>query len=196
MSILIQTELAGKINNLPGFKSEALLPVFEAVVNSIQAIEDRGTPTGKGKVTVFIHRESQKALSEEFEREKSIHSFEIEDDGVGFDDVNYGAFCTADTTHKLARGCKGIGRFYWLKAFESVEIRSVYKDGDNRYFRELRFTREKGFEELRREVTDKPQKTSIRLVGYKREYREQPSSFKTTPKIAQRILEHCLSFFI
>jgi hypothetical protein len=38
--IFLQTDLEGKINNLSHFKQEALLPVFEAIVNSIDAIED------------------------------------------------------------------------------------------------------------------------------------------------------------
>ncbi|MCD4728259.1 MAG: hypothetical protein K8R46_11385 [Pirellulales bacterium] len=195
MSVYIQTELAGKINNLPSFKSEALLPVFEAVVNSIQAIEDRGLQNER-KITVSIHRSPQKTLTDEMDREKSIVGFDIEDNGIGFNDINYDAFKTADTTHKFARGCKGIGRFYWLKAFNKVEIDSVYTEGKKRYLRKILFTSEKGFEELSREETDFPQKTIVKLIGYKREYREQPSSFKTTQKIAQRILEHCLSYYI
>lgn len=192
--VLIQTELAGKINNLPSFKSEALLPVFEAVVNSIQAIEDRGS--GRGKIVVYIRRDCQKNIPVEMDREKPITSYEIEDNGIGFDQINYNAFRTSDTTHKFERGCKGIGRFYWLKAFRSVDIESVYTEGNKRYCRKIRFTCDKGFEVLANKVSDAPQKTIVKLKGYKREYRKQPSSFKTTEKIAQRIFEHCLSFFI
>ena len=39
MNRKLQSELKGIIGLLKDFKSEALLPVFEAVVNSIQAIE-------------------------------------------------------------------------------------------------------------------------------------------------------------
>jgi hypothetical protein len=42
----LKTNLEGKVRNLPHFKGEALLPVFEAVVNSIQAIEERGNLSG------------------------------------------------------------------------------------------------------------------------------------------------------
>ncbi len=196
MSVMIQTELEGKINNMPHFKSEALLPVFEAVVNSIQAIQARHD-IKRGEITVRIHRDPQMRLSaEETDREKPIVGFTIEDNGIGFDEQNYRSFLTSDTTYKLERGCKGVGRFFWLKAFAKVEIESVYMEGDKRRIRSIRFTRERGFEELKHEDTDQPQKTVVTLIGYTREYREQPSSFKTTTKIAQRILEHCLSFFI
>lgn len=195
MSIFIQTELEGKIINLPHFKSEALLPVFEAVVNSIQAIEDR-QDIERGKITVRIQRTAQITMSSDADYEKPIVGFTIEDNGIGFDEENYQSFLTSDTTHKLARGCKGIGRFFWLKAFTKVEIESVYAIGKRRQLRSIRFTRERGFEEVKHEASEQPQKTIVKLIGYAREYQKQPSSFKTTQKIAQRILEHCLSFFI
>ena len=53
----------GKINNLPNFYNEALLPVFEAVVNSIHAIQERGNYED-GEITIKIIRE--KNLSEFF----------------------------------------------------------------------------------------------------------------------------------
>lgn len=195
MGVLIQTELANKIQNLPHFKSEALLPVFEAVVNSIQAIEDR-PDTSPGTITVRIQRHAQQSLPGVREAEQPIVGFTIEDDGIGFDEDNYKSFLTSDSTYKLARGCKGIGRFFWLKAFERAEIESVHSMDATRRLRKILFTRDRGFEELNHEETHEPMKTVVKLVDYRSEYREQPSSFKTTKKIAQRILEHCLSFYI
>jgi len=193
--VLIQTDLTGKINNLPHFKSEALLPLFEAVVNSIQAIEDC-QDGDRGSIVVGIERDPQQVLDGIRDGIAPIAAFTIEDDGIGFDEHNYQSFLTSDSTHKLARGCRGIGRFFWLKAFQRVEIESTYALEQNRWLRKILFTRERGFEEIQHEETSLPRRTVVRLLGYKDEYREQPSSFKTTSKIAQRILEHCLSYFI
>ncbi len=41
-NVMMKTDLEGKIRNLRHFKSEALLPIFEAIINSIQAIEEAG----------------------------------------------------------------------------------------------------------------------------------------------------------
>jgi hypothetical protein len=194
--VLIQTDLAGKVTNLPHFKSEALLPVFEAVVNSIQAIEDRNALDTRGRVSVRIERSPDRPLEGMSDSHAPIIAFIVEDDGIGFDDRNYESFLTSDSTLKALRGCKGIGRFFWLKAFREVEIDSVYDVDGTHWLRRLRFTLARGFEQLAQEETTLPQKTIVRLLGYKDEYREQPSSFKTTSKIAQRILEHCLSFYI
>jgi hypothetical protein len=51
----LKTNLEGKVRNMPHFKGEALLPVFETVVNSIQAIEERGNLLS-GEIEVQILR--------------------------------------------------------------------------------------------------------------------------------------------
>jgi hypothetical protein len=206
----LKTDLEGKINNLPHFKSEALLPVFEAIVNSIHAIEDRKSLT-RGEITVRIIRE--KGVQSTFEEkcddkkeERKIVNFDIEDNGVGFDDKNYESFCTAESTYKMHKGGKGVGRFFWLKAFEKVEIKSVFESESatnsdkklEKKERRIRFTKKNGIDELFNGAIDPktPQKTIVNLSGFKEEYRKQSSAYKTTQKIAQRILEHCLSYYI
>ena len=53
--ITIETDLEGKINNISSFKKEALLPLFEAIINSVHAIEDR-EDLEKGTIKVNIIR--------------------------------------------------------------------------------------------------------------------------------------------
>ena len=198
----LKTDLEGKINNLPSFKNEALFPVFEAIVNSIHAIEELNSDK-RGEIIVRVIRE--KEIQSTFNAEngdkkevKVIKNFEIEDNGVGFDTKNYDSFCTAESTYKISKGGKGVGRFYWLKAFEKVEITSIYKEKQIKKERRIRFTKKPGIEELANENIglNTPQKTIVKLIGFKEEYRKQASAYKTTQKIAQRILEHCLSYYI
>lgn len=189
----LRTNLEGKINNLPGFKGEALLPVFEAVVNSIQAIEELGD-LSKGDIRVQIHRDGQQTIFEDDAR--PIRGFEITDNGIGFTDANLDSFETSDSVYKLAKGGKGVGRFLWLKAFDRVEIESIYLDGVSSKKRGIVFTRGNGIEPTQAEVTTDTRKTTVKLIAFKEEYRKLPTAFKTTKKIAQRILEHCLSYFI
>ncbi len=193
----LKTDLTGKVNNLKHFKAEALLPLFEAIVNSIEAIEERGN-ISDGKVTVRVIRNNQQALPgmEVDETKKYIIGFEIEDNGIGFDDNNYESFVTAETTYKMEKGCKGVGRFFWLKAFEKVEIESVYSKGAERYLRKIEFTLKNGIAEKENFLTEKTQKTVVKLIGFKKEYREQQSAYKKGDTITQRILEHCISYLI
>ncbi len=193
----LKTDLTGKVNNLKHFKAESLLPLFEAIVNSIEAIEEREN-ISDGKVTVRVIRNNQQALPgmEVDEAQKYIIGFEIEDNGIGFNDNNYESFQTAETTYKMEKGCKGVGRFFWLKAFEKVEIESVYDKGAERYLRKIEFTLKNGIVEKENSLTEITQKTVVKLIGFKKEYREQQSAYKKGDTIAQRILEHCISYLI
>ena len=199
MSHYLKTDLVGKVNNLKSFKSEALHPLFEAISNSIHAIEERGN-LSDGEIIVRVKRQQQPLpgmdIDEEHKEHKEIIGFEIEDNGVGFDEKNYDSFLTAETTYKLDKGGKGVGRFYWLKAFDKVEIESVYCDGNDKKFRKFKFNLNDVIQEEEHTGTQKEQITIVKLIGFKREYRSQPTAYKTGEKIAQRILEQCMSYLI
>ncbi len=77
MTKYLKTDLMGKVNNLKHFKNEALLPLFEAIVNSIEAIEERGN-VSEGQVTIRIIRNPQQALPgmEVEDEQKYITGFE------------------------------------------------------------------------------------------------------------------------
>lgn len=197
MSTDMKINVAGKVRNLPDCKREALLPVFEAVVNSIHGIEDAGR-MDEGYVEVRITRGHQQAMFADEGDHGQLESFEIIDNGIGFDDANFESFNTSDSPHKIDRGCKGIGRFLWLKAFTSAEIDSVYSNGNGKLLRRVfSFNTTKGIEPKQNVPADESEcKTSVRLIGFRREYRDSPSAYRTTEKIAQRILEHCLAYYI
>lgn len=40
---------------------------------------------------------------------------------------------------KVKKGCKGIGRFLWLKAFDKVTVDSIYYEGNHWYSRTFDF---------------------------------------------------------
>lgn len=189
----LKTNLEGKVRNLPHPRNEALLSVFEAVVNSIQAIDERGNlPTGE--IEVRLVREAQGLLGDP--EELVITEFIITDNGIGFTQANYDSFNTSDSTHKQALGCKGVGRFLWLKAFENVDIESVYEANGQRIKRKFTFNTKDGIHEIEHAQTLDELRTVVRLRGFKKEYQRLPTAYKTTAKIAQRIMEHCLSYFI
>lgn len=123
----MQIDVKGKVNNLILSPSDRLVPIFEAIVNSIQAT---GKET-KAELTVKVIRQNtQNVLNMEDNRYQQIESFEIIDSGEGFNNANYQSFKTAESTYKSNLGCKGIGRFTWLKAFETVLVESVYNEGN------------------------------------------------------------------
>ncbi len=186
-------DLRGKINNtfLPEYKS--LWPLFEAVVNSIQSLED--TNITDKLIQIFAKRQetNQYDINDKIEV-TPFESFSITDNGNGFTSDNYQSFRTADSSLKWKKGCKGIGRFLWLKAFEKVEISSIYFE--NGLWKDRLFS----FDLDGIDPDDNVQiskinnnKTTVTLIGFKRNFREKcPLSLEV---VAKKIIEHCLIYF-
>lgn len=193
----IGIDLKGRVNRLKLAERNMLLPLFEAIVNSIHAIEDTKNP--KGEINIKLVRSSQSSI--EFEGGKSkpeIISFEIEDNGIGFNEDNYESFKREYSTHKADRGGLGIGRFMWLKAFHNVSVESIYYEDSTPKKRNFSFNLRTtdGIEEPNIvPLEGKPEKkTLIILSGYKDPYKSKcPKRIDT---IANRIIEHCLIYFL
>lgn len=106
----------------PATYSQALQPLFEAVSNAFYAIEDRVAAGFElpGNVTIDITHLTDPVK----------FRCEIADNGIGLDPDRYEAFQTIDTDFKRTRGGKGVGRLFWLDAFEKVHVESMYlEDG-------------------------------------------------------------------
>lgn len=169
------------------------MPLFEAVVNSIQAIEDRGRA---GTIHIRIVRDESPTLLEVEKSSRDIIAFEIEDDGVGFNDDNFNAFSTSDTTYKAARGCKGVGRFVWLVAFDEVEVESTFSDTEGMRTRSFRFVpRGEGIEDdVVSASSEERSRTVVRLKGFKSRF--QAVAPKKLETIGAHLVEHCLEYLI
>jgi hypothetical protein len=128
----IKIDLGNQVRQtiLPQWKP--LLPLFEAVMNSFQAIREAKLPkTIPGRITIDIEREDGLFKDES----APIESFKITDNGIGLDDDNFDSFNTAFSRRKVASGGKGLGRITWLKAFEGAEIESIFRDTDGALWR-------------------------------------------------------------
>ena len=163
-------------------------------VNSFQATK----LSEKAQIIVKAIRESsQTTVLDECSEERQIESFEIIDLGDGFNSKNYNSFKTAESTHKAELGCKGVGRFTWLKAFETVEVDSTYSE--NSVMNNIQFNfsvNDADFNNItneKRKLSDKSQ-TNVRLKFIKPPYRTRLP--KTLDTIAQEIIQHCLIYFL
>lgn len=194
----MNTFLAGRLRNTPLPRTHGLMPLFEAVVNSIQAVASADA----GEIVVEIERSPQHTLQIEgagrrgAPPQEAIVGFRVRDNGCGFDDSNLRSFETLDSDYKASEGCRGIGRLLWLKAFDSVQIKSNYPGPDGEFLkRSFTFTASKGIDGLTvtpsKETT---RQTEVHLCGFKKEYRERAA--KTGKTIANALFEHCLWYFV
>ena len=90
------------LHTLP--KTTPLLPLYEAIINSIQSIED--AQISNGKIEIIVERDKQMNLFNQWETD--IENIIIVDNGIGFDDENYNSFDTYASEYKIQKGCKGV----------------------------------------------------------------------------------------
>ena len=180
------------------------MPLFEAVQNSIHAIEEAGSVADTGQIVVEIVREQQTALPYETAAYRpgpatlpEITGFRVKDNGIGFNNMHMKSFETLDTDLKAALGGRGVGRLLWLKAFERASIDSVYEDENgNRARRQFTFTTRDGVSSDRPTEPDPSSEsgTVVFLEEFDPKYRE--ASRKTPEAIANNLFEHCLWYFV
>lgn len=197
----MNTNLKGLVNQFKLAPENFLMPLFEAVVNSVQSIEEAGMKMTSGQISIDIIRSNELALTDSNKKDKdipieaSIHGFKITDNGIGFDNNNFDSFQLLATEHKIKFGCKGFGRLTWLKVFNKIRIESIYKDGNQLIKRSFDFNASNGVtNEQKEQVEIQPTKTTIELMGIKTEYKNYiPRDIET---IATRIIEHCIWYYI
>ncbi|EGR0517666.1 TPA: ATP-binding protein [Vibrio cholerae] len=191
----LQTNLKGRLRNTSLPKSHGLMPVFEAVVNSIHSIEEKGN-SDTGKVVLRINRATQESLDFDAKSLPPILGFTITDNGCGFDETNFKSFETLDSDHKIDKGCRGVGRLMWLKVFDLVEVESHFIDVDSQLKKRVfRFNDKSGVHSENVQVaTEQQSGTQIKLVGFDESYRKQVPTKGLT--VANQLLEHVLWYFV
>ena len=173
------TNLKGRLRNTKLAKTHGLFPLFEAVVNSIHSIEERTDDMTEGEISVEIMRDPQEALQlEDHENRRGpeavadVIGFKIQDNGVGFTDSNMESFQTLDSDYKMDKGCRGVGRLLWLKAFDSIRIQSTYVEDGKRFTREFVFNSTDGVTAIEVEElhSTPPNSTTVFLKDFKDGY--------------------------
>ena len=195
MARSFSSNLRGKVRNFPLPQNKPLVPLYEAIVNSINAIDERASQYGafQGSIEIEVIRDN--TLFKNSSKD-TIWGFCIRDNGIGFNDVNMASFMEADSEYKMAIGGKGVGRFSWLKAFSSVQIVSTYKKGNIFVTREFDFSLDHSdIDDVSREDVDKlDYQTVINLKDYKKDYKNGVP--KQLDIIAIYIIQHCLVYFL
>jgi hypothetical protein len=198
---MINTNLHGRIRNTHLSKNNGFMTVYEAVVNSIHAIEELSEDGGKGNISLEIIRSDQTEAS--FgdtkkpgpETKPDITSFKIQDSGIGFNEQNMESFCTLDSEYKANKGCKGVGRLLWLKVFERVHVESDFIEDGVLCHRQFDFDADQGIHNDRKtQSSASTSSTTISLINVKEIYRQYAR--KNIDTIARDILNHCLWYYI
>lgn len=197
----MKLDLPGRVSNIKLPKDQHLMPLFEAISNSLHAIEEYvGNGNNDGVISISLLRDTSRPVAEiAKDKEKELTNvigFKIVDNGIGFTDDNFQSFERSDSTYKIKKGGKGLGRLSWLKAFDVVNIDSVFQGNNCFANRKFKFSLSSdGISDHIVSTVDKcKNSTSIVLSGYKSPYRE--SCPKKAEVICSKIIEHFLLYFL
>ena len=188
-------DLAGRVRNLslPASAVNALIPLFEAVSNALHALDakwgDRAAEVGQVRIVI---------LRREDDADANVIGFRVSDNGVGLTEANWRSFRTSDSTFKVSRGGKGVGRLSWLKAFGGCRVVSHYEEDDITHRREFRFSlassnpiQGHSLEVLAAVI---PSGTEVRLEPFETHFEVQcPKKMST---IAARLVGHFLPYLV
>lgn len=196
----IIVNVAGQVGQIKLSTTKALWPLFETVINSIQSLEDSNVDEKKIVIDalrpdhVQLKTDGQGNMIEELTH---FETFVVTDNGNGFNTENYTSFLEAYSQLKVRKGCKGIGRFLWLKAFDRVDIKSTYFEDGRWHLRTFDFALTGVNPEQNDSILesdDAVQQTIVSLNGFRNPYRD--SVAYSLESLVKKIIEHCLPYFI
>lgn len=174
---------------------DALLPLYETIVNSIISLIKADIPIGNRNVEIQILR-GDSPVQTNIDGVNTIRSIIITDNGIGFNEDNYKSFETPLTKYNKEYGCKGVGRFTALAAFKQIKVASNYEENGKWMYREFDFDAEN-------EVTPKKlelsllelAKTSVELVDCYNPIIKDRTAIGVD-EIAEQIMHHCLIYYL
>ena len=193
----MKSDIRGRLRNQSLQKKAFLLPLFEALVNSIDSLAETKQDYNEIKIQVIRkHKPVQTSFIDD-SIVNPIESFEIIDNGKGFTADNYDSFNTLDSLQKLSKGGKGIGRISYLLAFEKASVDSIYLENGKVMRRSFVFSSEgEGISDMVIEQCDKayPVETRVSLLNYLSEFEDKARL--SDLDLIDSIHEHLLLFFI
>jgi len=176
------------------FKSNIYLPIIEAIVNSIDAIDDENrTNTEKGRIEITFERDNT-LFNNDSNNLSDFINVTIYDNGVGFNKDNTEAFDTLFTERKVNKGGKGFGRIMYKKYFQYIEIESVFFDNEATVFKKRKFifgNKDIVDKDIVEETTDTMTWSKVYLKNKKKGYFD-----KKLETVSKKILENLLPYFI
>jgi hypothetical protein len=189
----LESDIVGRVNRLALRPSEknALLPLMEAISNSVHSITDLygAESATKGHIIVRILRHSE-------DPDARITGFDIEDNGIGFTDENYKSFKTPDSRWKETRGGKGVGRLAWLKVFDRIVVDSSFHASTGWQRRNFEFRLSESNQIVEKEITEarNQNRTTIAFRSFKSPYENR---CPVKPGVIEsRIAAHFIPLFV
>jgi hypothetical protein len=196
--------LAEELKTIPQKSKNLLQPVFEAIMNSFEAIE----VLGKGEIDIEfnIHKDLFTDKDGKTKTEKcSFVNITISDNGIGFNEKEFNRFYTLRDNSKNKNN-KGTGRIQYLHCFETTKFISTYKDSKSTTkFKQCAFTLSKSLSFLRHNAIIHVEKndeivsksTGTKVIFSKPAGKKDADNYAnlSAEEIKDRIIKYFLNYF-
>lgn len=188
----LESDIIGRVNRLALRPTEknALMPLMEAVSNSVHSITDLyNDDSAKGQIVIRLIRNGE-------DSDSRVVGFDVEDNGIGFTDDNFKSFRTPDSRWKETRGGKGVGRLGWLKIFEHITVDSTFegKNGWERRSFDFKLAENDQIVERQMQPQNHRHLTLIQFRDFKPEFESRCPVKKGV--IENRIAAHFVPLFV
>jgi hypothetical protein len=190
------------VNNIKN--TSVYFPIHEGIVNSIHAIDELSwtDSSHEGEIIIKVKRAAQTSMGWDVgDALSDIESFEIIDNGIGFNEKNLNSFETYLSDYKKSFWGKGYGRFLYLKFFNEVSIKSVYEANGKK--RRVSFEFDIQADEMLKNKTEEDALesekvwTHLYLNRLKKKHAGALNwKSKTIETLSRKLLEHLLIYFI
>lgn len=172
---------------------DALLPIYECVVNSIISLKQVDLPNKEIQVKIIRGNYPNQPTLENL---KTIEDVIITDNGVGFTEKNLKSFETPFSKTNKEYGCKGVGRFTVLAAFKKMCVKSNYVELDQWKYREFECDSENEITPITfKNSIDQELKTQVHLIDCFNQIVKDKTAV-SVHVIAEEIMRHCLIYYL
>jgi hypothetical protein len=176
-------------------RTDAFLPLFECVVNAIISLKQTDIPQEEKKIQIQIIRGEAPSNTDLFKGYDTIAHIKVIDNGEGFVQANLTSFTTVHSSKNIKYGCKGIGRYTVLAAFEEISIQSNFFENNAWKCIVLKLDAEKITESEHRASDHKERKTTVQLSRCYNQHIKDDTAI-SIEDIAEKIKEHCLLYYL
>ncbi|MDB5089690.1 MAG: hypothetical protein JWR09_3684 [Mucilaginibacter sp.] len=172
---------------------DALLPLFECVVNSIISLMQ--SDISDKEIQIKIKRgDSPQQI--QLDGIQTIKSIVVTDNGIGFNNSNFLSFETPFSKINRAYGCKGIGRFTILAAFRELYVKSNFQENGEWKYREFKCDSDTEVTPIiLKDSESQIPKTSIELIDCFNPIIKDKTAISIA-EISQEIMHHCLIYYL
>ncbi len=176
--------------------SDVLLPLYECVVNAIISLKKTDIPDADKKIQIQIIRGDQPTQLSLLDNVNTVRSLKVIDNGNGFNTENQQSYDTAYSRTNKEYGCKGIGRFTVLAAFEKISVESNFFE--NEKWSNIKFELDTENEVRIIELVDSNEVVRKTVVTLENLYNPdlKDASAISVDRIAEELMNHLLIYYL